>query len=444
MVREGDKWSPIWSGSGSVLTADGLILTNNHVVDKSLFEYDALGIALSSRPDQLPEVQYLAEVEATDPALDLAIVRIVSDLDGQPVDLTLAYAVTGNSDDVQIGDRLRILGYPGIGGETITLTEGAVSGFTLERGVAGRAWIKTDATIAGGNSGGLGADIEGHLIGIPTIVTSGSERGQTVDCRPLADTDRDGDIDSQDNCVPVGGFINALRPINLALPLIEAVSAGREYSGGAPGTQQPGGSSDISGASFSNIVFSDGVSDDNQPSQLWYALPATATHVCAFWEYRNMVDGAKWSSFWFFNGALDEGSSISGQPWGGGEAGSWWVCQFNDVGLSPGVYEIVLEVEGEVLATDSVFVGGERVAAELILENQSATAICEVDLSPKGASNWGQNDLGPGEVVEPSGTRRLPLATGEYDMRLLDCERRSLREEFGIVVEADLTYTLQE
>jgi len=444
MVREGDKWSPIWSGSGSVVTADGLILTNNHVVDRSVFEYDALGIALSSRPDQLPEVQYLAEVEATDPTMDLAIVRIVSDLNGQPVDLTLAYAVTGNSDEVQIGDRLRILGYPGIGGETITLTEGAVSGFTLERGVAGRAWIKTDATIAGGNSGGLGADAEGHLIGIPTIVTSGSESGQTVDCRPLADTDRDGDIDSQDNCVPVGGFINALRPINLALPLIEAASTGQQYSGSVPETQQPGGSGEISGPSFSRIVFSDGVTPDNQPTQLWYALPGTATYVCAFWEYRGMVDGEEWSAFWFIDGVLDEGSSISGQPWGGGEAGSWWVCQFNDVGLSPGVYEIVLQAESGVLESDSVYVGGDRVAAEFVLSNQSATPICGVYLSPKGATNWGQNELGPSEVLEPSKARPIPLATGEYDMRILDCELQTIHVEFEIAVEADLTYTFQQ
>src|SRR3972149_1900264 len=76
MVREGDGWRPVWSGSGSGVTADGLVLTNYHVVDESLFDYDALGIALSSSSDQLPEVEYLAEVEAQDPALDLGTVRI--------------------------------------------------------------------------------------------------------------------------------------------------------------------------------------------------------------------------------------------------------------------------------------------------------------------------------------------------------------------------------
>lgn len=207
LVREGANWVPLWSGSGSIIDPDGTVLTNQHVVDRSLFSYDAVGIAVTNASDQPPSPAYLAEVIAEDAVLDLAVVRAATDLDGAPVADSLPFVRLGDSDAIEIGDRLRILGYPGIGGETITFTEGAVSGFTLERGIDGRAWIKTDATIAGGNSGGLGANMQGELVGIPTIVTSGSKNGETVDCRPLADTDRDGDIDEQDACVPVGGFI---------------------------------------------------------------------------------------------------------------------------------------------------------------------------------------------------------------------------------------------
>ncbi|MFW5713543.1 MAG: hypothetical protein ACOCYU_02610, partial [Brevefilum sp.] len=60
----------------------------------------------------------------------------------------------------------------------------------------------------------------------PTQVGSGDLEDLIVDCRPLADTNRDGVIDQGDNCVPTGGFINALRPIRLAMPLIEAAKAG--------------------------------------------------------------------------------------------------------------------------------------------------------------------------------------------------------------------------
>jgi hypothetical protein len=126
----------------------------------------------------------------------------------------------GNSDTVQLGDPLTILGYPQIGGETITLTYGEVGGFTSEKKFGDRAFIKTAANITGGTSGGLAMDHLGYMVGVPTQLGNG-RAGDLLDCRVLVDTNGDGDIDERDQCVPVGGFINALRPINLALPLIE-------------------------------------------------------------------------------------------------------------------------------------------------------------------------------------------------------------------------------
>ena len=439
--REGEAWVPLWSGSGSVIDPRGIILTNQHVVDRSLYDFAAVGIAITNSSDQPPSPAYLAEIVVQDSQLDLAVVRVVSDLEGNAVTIQLPHVEVGDSDAIEIGDRLRILGYPGIGGETITFTEGAVSGFTLERGIAGRAWIKTDATIAGGNSGGLGANEQGELVGIPTIVTSGSEYGETVDCRPLADTDRDGDIDGSDTCVPVGGFINALRPVNLALPLIEAASQGRAYEPVLDATSAPStsGSSDEPG--FTNLVFSDGVTEADQPTQLWYALPTSPKNVCVFWDYRGMNNGLPWSSYWFINGQLDESSSISGQGWGGGSRGNWWTCLSNEAGAASGVYEIVLEVEGKVVATDAVFVGGDRTLATFQLVNGSQRSICEVNLSPSGARNWGQNDLGAAASVSPGGSQDLPLASGAYDVRLLSCEGDSLLEEFAVSMEG--THTLE-
>jgi hypothetical protein len=226
---ESDQLVPGWTGSGSIITADGLILTNAHVVlSDRYYHVDALGVALTDREDRAPELRYFAEVLQVDEALDVAVIKIMTDLQGTPIDhaaLNLPYIPLGDADNLRLGDQVTILGYPGIGGETITLTRGEVSGFTSEAGRGDRAFIKTSATIAGGNSGGLAADAEGYLIGIPTQLGYGGE-DQFVDCRVLADTNRDGAIDDRDNCVPTGGFINALRPINLALPLIEAAQAG--------------------------------------------------------------------------------------------------------------------------------------------------------------------------------------------------------------------------
>jgi hypothetical protein len=189
---------------------------------------DELIIAMTITQDHEPEPRYYAEVLQADAALDLAVIRVTHDYDGNPVDratLNLPYARMGDSDQLDLGDRLTILGYPGIGGDTVTLTSGEVSGFTSQPEYGTRAFVKTSATIAGGNSGGMAVDANGNLVGVPTQLGYGGE-DQYVDCRVLADTNRDGFIDQFDSCVPTGGFINALRPVALALPLIEAAQRG--------------------------------------------------------------------------------------------------------------------------------------------------------------------------------------------------------------------------
>ncbi len=221
-----------WSGSGTIISPDGLVLTNAHVaVGDRFYQADRLIIALTVAEDKPPVPAYLAEVVQSDSALDIAVLRIAYDLSGQRIDpltLDFPYVQLGDSDELRLGDSITILGYPGIGGETITLTRGEVSGFTAEAGYGNRAFIKTSATIAGGNSGGLATDENNKLIGIPTQVGAGEVSGDIVDCRPLADTNRDGYINQYDTCVPTGGFINALRPINLAMPLINAAVQGKE------------------------------------------------------------------------------------------------------------------------------------------------------------------------------------------------------------------------
>jgi len=224
--------TPGWSGSGSIISSDGLILTNAHVVlpDK-FFPVDALKISMTGEPDQPPTDAYFAEVLQADYQLDVAVIRITTDIDNQeldPAELNLPAVPLGNAGQIQLGDSLIILGYPGIGGQTITLTRGEVSGFTSEETYGDRAFIKTSATIAGGNSGGLVVDSAGYLVAIPTQLGYGGE-DQFVDCRVIVDTNRDGVVDGRDSCVPTGGFINALRPIDLAMPLIEAAQRG-EYN----------------------------------------------------------------------------------------------------------------------------------------------------------------------------------------------------------------------
>ncbi len=226
---EEDTYYMGWTGSGTIISADGLILTNAHVVlpDK-YFPVDALTIALTVEDDKPPVDMYTVEVLQADEALDIAVLQITADYDFNPIDkndLDLPFVPLGDADSLILGEAITILGYPGIGGATITLTAGEVSGFTQDPAYGDRAFIKTNATIAGGNSGGLAVDSEGRLIGVPTQLGYGGD-DQFVDCRVLADTNKDGYVNDQDSCVPTGGFINALRPINLAMPLIQAAENG--------------------------------------------------------------------------------------------------------------------------------------------------------------------------------------------------------------------------
>lgn len=437
----------VWTGSGTFISSSGLILTNAHVVDDRTGDYDTLGVAVASRSDQPAELTYLAEIVAVDYALDLAVIRIVSDLDGNAVDEQFPFVAVGDSDSVKIGDEVRIFGFPGIGGDTITFTRGSVSGFTGDRSVGGRAWIKTDATIAGGNSGGLAVNAAGELIGVPTIVGSGADTENFVDCRFVADTNGDGQVDSRDDCVPVGGFINGMRPVNLAMPLIEAARSGKTYVSQFEGINPqstPGSVVDTSKIIFDNVVFSDGVTTGDEPTGVYNALPSGVDRVCGFWDYEGMLDGVRWDAQWFVDGEMDEGGSVIDDTWVGGDSGSWWVCIINEeTGLADGLYELVLSVEGEFQNADAIWVGGEHPDVELVIDNQSSFEICYAYVSPVGAKNWGEDDLDD-QTVPPGSSVSITIAAGSYDILTQGCDEEIITEDRDLDIPADSTYTVTD
>lgn len=184
------------TGSGTVISSKGYILTNFHVVgDLDLRQlYNASGLILigvsPSGSMQPPTIRYQAKVVEADYNADLVLLQIVALADGGqlPDDLGLTAVAVGDSNTVSIGDQLRIIGYPGLGGSTVTLTRGIVSGFLPE------GWIKTDAEINPGNSGGAAINEAGDLVGIPTA-------GNVGDSFP--------------------GKLGLIRPVNMARHLIE-------------------------------------------------------------------------------------------------------------------------------------------------------------------------------------------------------------------------------
>ncbi len=197
-----------WSGSGTIISKDGLILTNAHVVlSDRFYRVVDLIVSLTVADDAPPVQSYYASIVQADNSLDIAIIKPYADMNNNPINydlLNLPFAPLGDSNDLELGESINILGYPGIGGRTITLTSGEVSGFTAEDPYGNRAFIKTSGTIAGGNSGGLAVNSRGELIGVPTEIGSGDLRNEIVDCRALLDTNRDGYIDDNDSCVPTG------------------------------------------------------------------------------------------------------------------------------------------------------------------------------------------------------------------------------------------------
>jgi Do/DeqQ family serine protease len=143
-------------GSGVIVSADGYILTNNHVVESA----DEIEVILNDSRHAV------AKVIGTDPDSDLAVLKIA--LDRLPV------MVLGNSDNLQVGDQVLAIGNPFGVGQTVT--SGIVS--ALGRNTLGintfENFIQTDAAINPGNSGGALVDTYGNLLGINTAIYSRS------------------------------------------------------------------------------------------------------------------------------------------------------------------------------------------------------------------------------------------------------------------------------
>lgn len=298
---------PGYTGSGTILTPSGMILTNAHVASPAAQgdpdnEPDALGVAIVESEDRPPVVSYYAEVLVVDGFLDLAVIQITSTIDGGNIDtasLSLPHIELGDSTQTHVGDHINIFGFPGIGGETITFTDGSVSGFTSEDQIGDRAWIKTDATIAGGNSGGLAANDNAEIIGVPTIAASGAE-GNITDCRVVQDTNGDGQLTKEDTCIPIGGFINGLRPINLAEPLIQAAQAGKQYTSPfrLPGVVGEDGSGQ---EALSGFVWLSADADCNFGDVI-ESYSAGALCIAPGFEYAGMTNGEQFRELWMRNG----------------------------------------------------------------------------------------------------------------------------------------------
>lgn len=189
------------TGSGTVISPRGHILTNYHVVSddagRLINQGTNVTIAVPPNEGEPAQPKYRARVVEFDQKLDLAILQVQALANGQPLpaNLGLEPIPIGSSKSVNIGDTIIIIGFPGLGGSSLTVTRGIHSGIARFQDDPG-SFIKTDTEINRGNSGGTAINAQGELIGIPTA----------------------GRIDRE-----APGKIGLVRPIDEARPLIEKV-----------------------------------------------------------------------------------------------------------------------------------------------------------------------------------------------------------------------------
>ncbi len=167
-VQNGTQYQEVGAGSGFIVSTDGLVLTNKHVVSDSSADYTVF-----TNDGQ----KYKAKVLALDPVQDLAVIKI------QSTSKTFQPVVLGDSSGIQIGQTAIAIGNA-LGQFNNTVSVGVVSG--LQRTISAsdqtgdvsetlEGIIQTDAAINAGNSGGPLLNLKGEVIGIDTAMAQGAQ-----------------------------------------------------------------------------------------------------------------------------------------------------------------------------------------------------------------------------------------------------------------------------
>lgn len=211
-----DAVTPRPRGSAVFISRDGVVATNYHVISfespqsKSERLYDEIFINLSNENSatQNPGKRYRLKTTLLNKAQDLALLRVVADSEGNPLPLmnNFPFLELADSKAVQLLEDIYIIGFPEKGGATVTVNAGIIEGKdSLNH------WIKTDARLIHGNSGGAAVNARGQLIGIPTKVVYDKRR-----------IDKDGDgIPDEEQPIGAVGF---LRPAHLLAEMMRHIT----------------------------------------------------------------------------------------------------------------------------------------------------------------------------------------------------------------------------
>jgi S1-C subfamily serine protease len=197
-------------GSGVVISPQGLVITCNHVLGHAargksqiLFEpVDAKGIF--KHPD--PRAALAVDIVRTLPEYDLALLQIRGYADGRPLakGQTFQSLSVGKADDLHLLDVVYVIGFPEVGGDTVTVLEGRIAGKDSVN-----QWLKLDASVSRGYSGGAVVNSRGELVGVPTEI-----RADIEDLHSDRSGQRDGAV--------LYGVLSWVRPVELVARLLTA------------------------------------------------------------------------------------------------------------------------------------------------------------------------------------------------------------------------------
>lgn len=346
-------------GSGTIVHRSGLIVTNAHnTVTNPTCPGNTIIISLVNDAESTPIAQYYAEVVQANVGVDIAILRITTDLDGRiiPLDaLALPFVEIADSSSVMLDETTLVVGYPSLSGDSPTVRRGSIGGF-IDEPTVNRSWIKFEGRpdelgINGVMTGGGAYNQQGQLIGVPTTVPIVASFGE-VNCTRIQDTNDDNRISNSDICIPLGGGISTLRPSNFVRPLLRSTSLGLEVekisANQLPSTSQ-------GEPAFRQLFFSTAV-NENMPTRVVSSLPANPTSLYLFFDYANMSPEDVYELRVTTDEIINSTFSLPPVRWSGGTDGLWYIGNSGQAWAS-GTYEFTLFINGVVAGSTRIIIG---------------------------------------------------------------------------------------
>ncbi len=354
--RVGERLITSCVGTGTIVSRDGLVLTNaHHTVQSTTCPGDVIIVAINLRRDQPPVPTYRADVVQADTGLDIALLRVNRELNGrfiEPATLALPFVQLGDSSTLSLDQTLTVVGYPSLENDPLQTLQATIISFLSEpRGE--RSWIKTSVTIPPTMTGGGVYDERGRLVAIPAIAPLSGGGVSNTTCRYIEDSNLDGLINTNDSCVPIGNPINTLRPASFIRPLLRSASLGLqvEFITSPQFETQP-----LNRPTFSRLFFAPSVVN-NLPTTVVNSLPTGTNSLYLFFDYANMRPETVYELRVTVDGVPNQAFSLSPVRWSGGTNGTWYIGSSGQPWPN-GTYEFRLFIDGLAVANKTFIIGG--------------------------------------------------------------------------------------